>query len=135
MSSIAIWPILAAGALSVIIGFIWYHPRVFGTVWMRLAGITPEMAERGKRRMPVYIIIAFLSATLAAWVMNTIGVALGIHDWKGAIFNLALWAWLGFVVPAMLGSVLWEHRPLSLYLINALYWLVTLCAIALILLF
>lgn len=135
MTTVTFWPILAAGISNVIIGFIWYHPRVFGAVWMRLANVTPEMAEKGKRRMPVYVIIALLGSMLAAWAMNYVGIALGIYDWVGAVFELALWTWLGFVVPTMLGSVLWEHRPLGLYFINAFYWLVAFSATALILLF
>jgi hypothetical protein len=135
MTTVTFLPILAAGISNVIIAFIWYHPRVFGTMWMRMAGITPEMAEKGKRRMPVYVVIALLSSMLAAWAMNYVGIALGIYDWVGAIFELALWTWLGFVVPTTLGSVLWELRPVGLYLINAFYWLVAFIAMALILLF
>ena len=135
MEPASLWQILASGVASVLIGMIWYHPRVFGSAWLRLAHITPEMATQGKRRMPIYALIGFVVAMLIAWVMSTIGVALGIYDWIGAIFELALWAWLGFVVPTMLNAVLWEHRPMKLYFINVAYWLVSFCAIALILLF
>lgn len=135
MDPATIWQILAAGVASVLIGMIWYHPRVFGTTWMHLAHITPEMAARGKRRMPVYAVIGFVAATLIAWIMNAIGVALGIYDWVGAIFELALSVWIGFVVPTMLNMVLWEQRPLKLYLITVGYWFVSFCAISLILLF
>lgn len=135
MDPASIWQILAAGVASVLVGMIWYHPRVFGTTWMHLAHITPELAERGRRRMPIYAAIGFFAAMLIAWMMGEIGVALGIYDWVGAIFELALSVWLGFVVPTMLNAVLWEHRPMKLYFINIAYWLVSFCVIALILLF
>lgn len=85
--------------------------------------------------MPIYAAIGFFAAMLIAWMMGEIGVALGIYDWVGAIFELALSVWLGFVVPTMLNAVLWEHRPMKLYFINIAYWLVSFCVIALILLF
>ena len=135
MDPASIWQILAAGVASVLVGMIWYHPKVFGTAWMHLANITPDMAARSKRRMPIYALIGLVAAMLIAWVMSTIGVALGIYDWIGAIFELALFTWLGFVVPTMLNAVLWEHRPLKLYFINIAYWFVSLSVIALILLY
>lgn len=133
MIVVTFWPIVAAGVASVLIGWVWYHPRVFGTTWMRLSNVTPEMAERGKKMMPLYMLIALCASMLIAYVMNYIGIAFQIYDWIGAIFELALWSWLGFVVPIMLGMVLWEQRPLKLYLINVFYWLVSFVVMALIL--
>lgn len=129
---VTFWPILAAGVASVLIGWVWYHPKVFGAAWMRLANVTPEMAERGKERMPFYVIFALLASMLVAYVMNYFGIAWGVYDWIGAI-ELGFWCWLGFVAPTMLGMVLWEQKPFRLYLINALYWLVAFVAMALIL--
>lgn len=130
---VTFWPIVAAGVASVLIGWVWYHPRVFGTTWMRLANVTPEMAERGKKMMPLSILVSLGGGMLIAYVMNYVGIAFHIFDWVGAIFELALWSWLGFVVPTSLGTILWEQRPFKLYLINTLYWLVTFIAMALIL--
>ena len=130
---VTFWPIVAAGVASVLIGWVWYHPRVFGTTWMRLANVTPEMAERGKKMMPLSVVVSLCGSMLIAYVMNYVGVAFHIFDWVGAVFELALWCWLGFVVPTSLGMVLWEQRPFKLYLINTLYWLVTFVVMALIL--
>ena len=133
MALVTFWPIVAAGLSSVIIGWVWYHPRVFGSAWMRLANVTPEMAERGKKMMPLYALVSLVASMLIAYVMNYVGIAFQIYDWVGAIFDLALWSWLGFIVPTMLGMVLWEQRPLKLYLINVFYWLVAFIVMALIL--
>ena len=135
MVVVSFWPIFASGIAAVAISFLWYHPKVFGTYWMRATGITPEQAERGKKRMPISLFGGFLSAMLVAWVMNYMGIVFGIIDWPGAVFDLALWVWLGFVAPPMFGMVLWEQKPFRLYLINAGYWLVVLVVTALILLF
>ena len=136
MTDVTFLPILAAGIASVLIGWIWYHPKVFGSAWMRLSNITPEMAERGKKRMPLNAVIALVAAMLVAWVMNYVGIYLSVAvgDPVGALV-LGSWCWVGFVAPTMLGMVLWEQKPFRLYLINSLYWYVTFVAMALVLVF
>ncbi len=127
-----LWPILAAGIASVLIGWIWYHPNVFGSTWMRLSNITPEMAERGKKRMLATTFVGLLASMLAAYVLSYFVIAWGAYDLLGAA-EVGFCCWAGFVAPAMLGMVLWEQKPVRLYLINSLYWLVALVIMALIL--
>ena len=126
-------PVLAAGIAHLILGSAWYHPKVFGSAWMRLTNITPEIAERGGRRKPAYTFIAFLAGLIAAYILNLLSLAWGVFEVAGAM-QLALLVWLGFIAPSMLGSFLWDHRPFSLLCINAGYWLVSLIVMALILL-
>lgn len=121
--------VAASGLAAVIIGYIWYHPRVFGGAWMRMSNITPEMAERGKKRMPLMAIFGLLAAMLVAYVMSYVSAAWGFYEWTGAL-QLGFWCWVGFVAPTMLGSVLWEQKPFRLYLINTLYWLVAFLVMA-----
>lgn len=129
MFEISFLPILFAGIVSAVIGFVWYHPRVFGTAWMRYSGITPETLERGKKKMPAMALIALLASILSAFVLNKFGISQGVFDVSGAI-GLALISWLGFIAPVLLGTVLWEQKPLAYYLINAFYWLVALIAMS-----
>ncbi|MHB1086161.1 MAG: DUF1761 domain-containing protein [Minisyncoccota bacterium] len=131
---IDLWPILAAGITNVIIGMIWYNPRVFGAAWMRMSGISPEALERGKKRMPLMVALGLLSSLVIAYVMSYFALAWGVFDWVGAV-ELGFWCWAGFVAPVSLSIVLWETKPFTLYLINAGYWLVSFIAMALVLLF
>ena len=133
MYEVTFWPILAAGIWSIVLGFIWYHPKVFGSAWMRLANISPEAAERGKKRMPYMALVGLLASMLVAYVMNYFGIAWGVFDWIGAL-ELGFWCWIGFIAPAMLGIVLWEGKSVKLYFINSIYWLVSLMGMAVILL-
>jgi hypothetical protein len=123
MYEVALWPVLAAGIANVVVGFIWYNPKVFGAAWMRLSNISPETAERGKKMMPVMAFFGFLASVVAAYVMNHFGIAWGVFDWIGGI-ELGFWIWLGFAAPVLLGVVLWEGKSFKLFLINAGYWLV-----------
>src|SRR4051812_1160738 len=112
MTDVSFFPILAAGIASVLIGWTWYHPKVFGAMWMRMCNITPEMAERAKKRMPLTALVALLASMIVAYVMNYFGIAWGVYDVPGAL-QLGFWTWAGFTAPTMLGMVLWEQKPIS----------------------
>jgi hypothetical protein len=90
--------------------------------------------ERGKKHMWLMAVLGLLASMLAAYVMSYFGIAWQVYDWVGAV-NLGLWCWVGFAAPVMLGQVLWEQKPVRLYLINACYWLVSFVVMALILLY
>jgi hypothetical protein len=139
MYEVSFIPILIAAVANVVIGMIWYNPHVFGGAWMRMTGITPEQAERGKRRMPLHVLLGFVASMLIAYVIAYFGMAwtgyLGINaDWTTAL-QLAFWCWIGFVAPVLLSSVIWEQKPIRFYLINASYWLVSFMIMALVLLY
>jgi len=124
--------IIGAAVASVILGFLWYHPRVFGALWMRGARITPEMTERGKRRGYLYTFVAFLGSAMAAYVLYSLLILLQISEIMPAL-ALAFVVWTGFTATTSLGIVLWEQRALSQYVINTLYWLVVFSAMSVIL--
>ncbi len=132
MFEVTFLPILVAGIANVILGMVWYNPRVFGTAWMANIAMTPEMAEKGKKRMPIMALISFLAAMVVAYVMDYFGIAWGVFDWIGAV-ELGFWCWVGFVAPTMLGMVLWEMKPFKYYAIVSGYWLVSFIMMAVIL--
>lgn len=123
------WAILIAAAIAMVLGMVWYSPSVFGSAWMRLANVTPETAERTRRTMALRVIVGFLAAALMTYVLSYFSAAWGVFDVAGAI-ELACWVWAGFVLPPMLGIVLWEGKSIKLYVINALYWLVAILAMS-----
>ena len=131
MDIISFLPILAAGITSVVIGAIWYSPFLFGNVWARHAGLTPEMMEKGKRRMPFVAFFGLLISMLIAYVMQDVGIALNTYDVVGA-FVLGLWCWLGFAVPVVLSAVVWEQKSFVYLLITLGYWFVSFVAMALV---
>lgn len=131
MFEVTLLPILVAGVANVVLGMIWYNPKVFGGYWAAHCGTSPEQMEKGKKKMWLSAILAFLAAMVAAYVMNHFGVAWGVFDWIGAI-ELAFWCWLGFVAPPMLGMVLWEMKPFKYYAIVSGFWLVSFIMMAVI---
>ena len=39
--------ILVAALATLLVGFVWYNPKVFGTIWMNETGMTEEKAKQG----------------------------------------------------------------------------------------
>ena len=66
--------ILVAALVPMVLGFIWYHPKVFGTVWMQLTGMTEEKAQQGN--MFLKFGLSFVFSFLLAFVLNE----LVVHD-------------------------------------------------------
>lgn len=46
MSTINVWAVIAATLSTFLVGWLWYGP-LFGTSWMRAAGLTEEQLKRG----------------------------------------------------------------------------------------
>ncbi|MAJ97644.1 MAG: hypothetical protein CMI56_03480 [Parcubacteria group bacterium] len=129
MTDVNIWVVLIGGLSAVVIGFVWYAPAVFGTVWMRLANVRAEDIEAGKQRMPLLALAGFAAAVVLSWVFAQFAVV-----WEsftlGSALELGFWIWLGFMVPILIGPFLWEQKSAKFVAINAAYWLVTTLVVA-----
>ncbi|PIT86377.1 MAG: hypothetical protein COU33_03475 [Candidatus Magasanikbacteria bacterium CG10_big_fil_rev_8_21_14_0_10_43_6] len=134
--------VLVAGLVAFCIGFIWYAPAVFGKQWMTLSGMTKEKMEQAKKDgMAKQMVAGLVSMLVMAYVMSFF--IIGWHDSAVALnpditstsigVQTAFWMWLGVVATILLGSVLWEKKPLKLYAINTLHWLVVMLAMGAIL--
>lgn len=122
--------VLVSALASVILGALWFGP-VFGKQWMRLASIQMpgEITKAMKRSMMrSYALVALTSFIMAAVLAHVLFYVTEFTDVIGIDtgITVALWSWLGFVVPATLGSVLWEDRPWKYWFITAGFWLVAL---------
>ena len=57
--------ILAAAVSALVVGFIWYSPKVFGNAWMKAADMTEEQVKGGN--MAKIFGLALLFAILLAF--------------------------------------------------------------------
>lgn len=80
--SINFLAIAVAALIPMVLGWIWYHPNVFGTAWMRETGMTEE--KRKGANMLVVFGVAFLFAFMLSFIINN----LAVHDGMvaGAMF-------------------------------------------------
>jgi hypothetical protein len=64
MISINFPVVLLSALVPLLLGFIWYHPKFLGTVWMKETGVNPGPDD--KKRMPrVMLLLAFCSLVIA----------------------------------------------------------------------
>ena len=105
--------VIVAAVASMVLGFVYYHPRVLGTRWMALMG--KSMADVGSAGMS-YALTA-VGALVAAFV-----VAQFIH-WSDS-YTLAEGAfigavgWLGFTAAATAADYVFSGRPWPLWSIQ-----------------
>lgn len=124
-NDINVWAVLGAAVFSMVLGMAWYSPKVFGTEWMRLLGMTPaDIDEAKKKGMGRTYAMAFVGSIVSAYVLsyfNVLSDALTFAEgaWTGFL------VWFGFIAPVMMGGVLWEGRSVKLYAINAGHYLVS----------
>ena len=125
--------VLAAAIVSMIVGGLWYSPLLFGKAWMKLMNLDEKKLEEAKKKgMTKSYVIAFIGSLVTAYVLAHFVDYAGAVDYVGAL-QLSFWIWLGFFAAAMLSSILWEGKPVKLYLINIFHYLVSLCVMSLIL--
>ncbi len=119
--------ILGAGVLSLVVGSIWYGP-LFGKKWMEICGVSAmdeaKRKEMQKAAMPLYITQFLLSLLQFSILMNMINYG----GWKMQSVWVASFIWLGFVMPTIAGSSMWNNDPSKVkwarFLIQAGYQLV-----------
>lgn len=85
-----------------------------------------QMAQ-DKKRMWKVMSIYFISLVLMAWALSYAVVFAGAYGVMDAI-RLGFYLWVGFGIPATIGSVLWERKPWKYYGINVGYLLVAFLA-------
>ena len=141
-------PVAAIAAL--VVGFIWYNPKVFGIAWMRASGMTEEKMKGGN--MAKIFGLAFLFAILLAVQLmqmtnhqwGALGMVGGEPETAKASFEAfmadygnafrtykhgALHGMLAgiFVALPIIGTnALFERKNAKYIFINAGYWIVTL---------
>ncbi len=70
--------IIVAALVPMVIGFIWYHPKVFGSIWMRESGMTEEKTKQGNMFLKLGLSLFF--SLMIALVMNSVVVHDGFID-------------------------------------------------------
>jgi hypothetical protein len=140
--------ILAAALSTMVVGSIWYNPKVFGIIWMRESGVTPEKARTANmlKTFGLAIVFAFMiSFILQMIVIHQFG-ALGLvggdpalakpsyaafmADYGDAFRTFKHGAFHGFItglflaLPIIATNSLFEMKSWRHILINAGYWMV-----------
>jgi MFS family permease len=120
------WLPILLGALSTfVLGFIWYNPKVFGTIWMREIGLTEEDAKKGN--MPMIFGVSFIMSAIVAYAFARYPHDGAMH---GVVHSSIYWGFL--VAPVLINNALFEQRSWTVIIINVAYWYVAMAVIAII---
>jgi hypothetical protein len=148
-------PIAAVAAL--VIGFLWYNPKVFGNAWMRASGMTEEKMKGGNMAVifGFALLFAVLLASLLMQITNHQWGALGMvggepetakesfnlfmkdygtayRTFKHGAFHGILFGIFG-ALPIIGTNALFERKSAKYIFINVGYWIVTLAVMGAIL--
>ena len=121
--------VIAAIAVNMIVGAVWYSPLLFARPWMAANGFTEEQIKAQGSATRGYIVSVIASVVIAfaiALFAQAAGAGAAID---GLLLGLA--AGVGFVATTSATNYIFESRPLKLYLINAGYPVVSFTLIGL----
>jgi len=112
--------ILAGAIVVMVLGWVWFNPKVFGKSWAEGAGLTEDDM---KEMNPVTIVGGLLMALVISYAMSRYathteeGVSQFVHGmlhgFMPAIF---------YVAPVLVSKGLYEKKSLSWILTGAAYW-------------
>ena len=89
-------------------GMVWYGP-LFGKKWMEICGATFADVEARKKMqkeaMPLYV-VQFILSLLQLFVLANLLVWGG---WSAKSVWVCFFIWLGFVMPTVAGSAMWNN--------------------------
>ncbi|MBC6493333.1 DUF1761 domain-containing protein [Microbacterium sp. 4-7] len=126
------WAVLLATASSMIVGSIWYAPKVFGTRWSKLANV--DMDGPGASAT-MAIITTVIVSFATAWVLaGASAIAWHFYDgsffWAAVVTGVLLWA--GFTAARFITHDAFEGRPTALTTMNIAHEIVTIVVMAVI---
>ncbi|MGZ3709223.1 MAG: DUF1761 domain-containing protein, partial [Bdellovibrionota bacterium] len=107
-----------------------YSPLLFAGAWMKAIGKTPQQLNKDVAKYGYGLALA-AGFALACFLGQAI-------KWTGAVtvgeaLRVALWAWVGFILPAVIPDYFFAGRKKSLLAINMGYPLISMLAMSVIL--
>jgi hypothetical protein len=116
------WPAIAVAAFATfVLGGVWYQ-ALFGKLWVKLHGFTPEQVAAMKANRPPAV---FFGGMIAAYLVLAIVVALLVvaFDLRGAAAGLMLGflLWLGPTSAVAFTGWLAADKPIGTFWIDASY--------------
>ncbi len=114
--------IVVAGLIQYVLGALWYGP-LFGKQWVRLMKIDPKKMDKSNMGLRYFggLVTALLMTFILAHLVRYAGATTALEG-----MFIGVIGWLGFIATVAFGSVLWENKPFSLYVLNTGYYLVCL---------
>lgn len=112
--------IFVATIITTVLASLWYSPFLFGTIWSKELGISPDPLKP-KDRMLKQHGFQFMFTLIMASAISYLAQELRIQNAIDGL-TLSFWLWIGLQTPILITSAIWERKPLLLVFINAGYY-------------
>lgn len=124
--------VLLAALSTMVVGSIWYTPKVFGGAWMSLAGLKQKDLEKnGMWPIAITLVVSLITAYVLAHVAYLSNSFFGNSFLQDSL-TTAFWVWLGFTAARFITHDAFEGRRKKLTLLNISHELVTFVVMGLI---
>jgi hypothetical protein len=123
--------IMLATASTLVIGSVWYTPKVFGNLWMKLAKINPSKSANATMAISLSVAASFITAFVLAhaiFLSNSFFQNSFLQD----ALSTGFWLWLGLTATRVFVHDLFENRPKMLTLLTVGHEFATIMIMALI---
>lgn len=118
--------VLVAAVVSMVVGFLWYSPVLFGKPWMKLMGYTADGLKKAQKEMGKLYGVSFVLSLITAYILTHV-MALSINFYHYSALSTgvisAFWMWLGFVMPVQATGETFGGKKWKLFAINTGYQL------------
>jgi hypothetical protein len=111
--------VLLGAIISMVLGFLWYSPFLFGNLWLRLIG---KRAEEINGAGIAYA-LSFLAALISAFVLALVVQAFGARTLLEGVLVGAM-TWIGIGATATFVYSVFEGPPKGVWLLHGAYQLV-----------
>jgi len=104
--------ILLSGVGSMVLGFIWYNPKVFGDKWLSSLGRLPFTKEEGvtmQKSMPKTYVASFFASLVTAYVLAHVVDAFDVESLASGV-QTGFLMWLGFGLIGVVSYFLYERN-------------------------
>lgn len=125
------WAVVLATLSTLVIGSIWYTPKVFGTRWAQLAKVDLGNTSGAVGAIVTTMVVSFITAWVLALATQTAWLAFGGH-YLGTAVAVGTMLWAGFTAARIITHDAFERRPAALTLLTISHELVTVVVMALI---
>lgn len=112
--------ILAGALVVMVLGFVWFHPKLLGRPWMEGAGVNEEEM---KKFNPLAMIGGILMAGVLSWAMSRYASHQeeGLNEFLHGMYHGVMPALL-YVAPVLISKGLFERKSIGFILIGVAYW-------------
>lgn len=110
LSNINLLAVLVAGIVHMVIGLIWFMPKIFGNAWAELTGKEMKPA-------PQWIVAGIIGHQVMALVLAVLVKIANVTNVVGGII-VGILVWIGFMVTLEIGELIWEKIPFKLFIIR-----------------